>query len=368
MSIRNLKNQQAEDYIRHCLMNLNAGEALPPLRQMQQESHLGRNVLENAIRKLKRDKVLETRARSGIYLTEKIQEEGFHIIDLIACSEISYVETDQFSMELINHFLAGAAQRGFTPRFHRISWYAPFSEYGEVIDKYKIRNAFLLMPHHNDIQKLFAQRGINHVAVLPRYYPNTGPAVIDAPELVEMQLNYLFAHGHSQIGFIHTVDLGFSSLTDLLRRESFYRVMSEKGLPVFPEWIVHYSQNRDQFYERLDAMFSSPRRPTALVVSDWYLKSVYEYMNLRHIEIGKEISVISSDGIVGEGLSPKPTTVINSTARIMDLVWSLFERAGSNPGLSSIDCIELGLREGESVADLKETEKEPDFDRNGTNG
>ena len=30
MSIRNLKNQQAEDYIRHCLMNLNAGEALPP--------------------------------------------------------------------------------------------------------------------------------------------------------------------------------------------------------------------------------------------------------------------------------------------------------------------------------------------------
>ena len=94
--------------------------------------------------------------------------------------------------------------------------------------------------------------------------------------------------------------------------------MSEKGLPVFLEWIVHYSQNRDQFYERLDVMFSSPRRPTALVVSDWYLKSVYDYMNLRHIEIGKEISVISSDGIVGEGLSPKPTTVINSTAKSLN--------------------------------------------------
>ena len=159
MSIRDIKNRQAEEYIRQCLVNLNAGEALPPLRQMQQESQLGRNVLENAIRKLKNDKVLETRARSGIYLTERIHEESLHIIDLVACSEISYVETDNFAMELINHFLAGAARHQLTPRFHRISWYAPISEYEELIAKYNIKNALLMMPHHNDIQKIFDQHG-----------------------------------------------------------------------------------------------------------------------------------------------------------------------------------------------------------------
>lgn len=354
MSIRDIKNRQAEEYIRQCLVNLNAGEALPPLRQMQQESQLGRNVLENAIRKLKNDKVLETRARSGIYLTERIHEESLHIIDLVACSEISYVETDNFAMELINHFLAGAARHQLTPRFHRISWYAPISEYEEIIAKYNIKNALLMMPHHNDIQKIFDQHGINYTVVLPRYYPNAGPAVIDAPELVGMQLKYLFRHGHRRIGFIHTVDLGFASLTDLLRRETFYRFMSENGLTVRPEWVIHYSQKREQLYERLDAMFASSPKPTALVVSDWFLKNVYEYMKLRQLAIGRDISIISSDGLERDDLHPKPTSVVNSTAKIMELAWNLFERCRNDPEMNSIDYIGLTIREGESVAELKE--------------
>ncbi len=356
MGIRDTRNRQAEEYIRQCLANLNAGEALPPLRQMLQESQLGRNVLENAIRKFQNNNVLETRARSGIYLTgKKSDENADSIIDLVACAEIAYFESpnpDNFMVHLMNHLLAEAAQRNLTPRFHRISWYSQVSEYEKIIATYNIKNALLLMPHHNDVQKIFDAHDVAYAAVLPRYYPNSGPAVIDAPEVVEMQLKYLLKKGHRRIGFIHTVDLGFANITDLLRRESFYRIMSENGLPVRPEWVIHYSLKQEQLYERLDRMFATTPQPTALVISDWFLKPVYQYMKSRKMEIGKTISVISADGLELEEFKPTPTSIINSTAKIAELAWTLLERRQHNPDMNSIDYIGLKLKEGQSVADL----------------
>ncbi len=355
MGIRDTRNQQAEDYIRQCLDNLNVGEALPPLRQMCRESQLGRNVLENAIRKFKNNNVLETRPRSGIYLTGKKNDQRDNIIDLVACAEIAYFESpppDAFIVHLMNNLLAEAAQRNLTPRFHRISWYSQVSEYEKIISTYNIKNALLLMPHHNDVQKIFDAHDVAYTVVLPRYYPNSGPAVIDAPELVEMQLQYLLEKGHRRIGFIHTVDLGFANITDLLRRESFYRIMSENGLPVRPEWVIHYSLKQEQLYERLDRMFAANQRPTALVISDWLLKPVYHYMKLRKMEIGKNISIISSDGLEPEEFKPIPTSIVNSTAKIAELAWTLLERRQHNPGMTSIDYIDLKLKEGQSVADL----------------
>ena len=76
-------------------------------------------------------------------------------------------------------------------------------------------------------------------------------------------------------------------------------------------------------------MFASSPKPTALVVSDWFLKNVYEYMKLRQLAIGRDISIISSDGLERDDLHPKPTSVVNSTAKIMELAWIFLSAAGT---------------------------------------
>ena len=59
-----LKRQKAEAYFQMKIAQLNAGEALPPIRQMIAESGIGRNVLENCIARLAALKILCQKDRS----------------------------------------------------------------------------------------------------------------------------------------------------------------------------------------------------------------------------------------------------------------------------------------------------------------
>lgn len=286
-----LKRQKAEAYIQMKIAQLNAGEALPPIRQMIAESGIGRNVLENCIARLAALKILETRDRSGIYLSDCSGEQDERIIDVIACSEIGYMSADPntYARELVNMLLRQSAPNGYASRLLRVSYYAPLEEYRELIRRYKIRNAMLIMPHCCEIGRIFEAENVKHIVVLPRYYPSQGPAVIDAPGMVTRMMQYLYEHGHRRIGLMHTVDLGFLSLTDLLRREEYYRFMSERNLRVLPDWVVHYSTDEKVLFPRLDAMFGSSEPPTALVTFDWILKYVYDYCKQKSIAVGPGI-------------------------------------------------------------------------------
>lgn len=349
------KRQKADAYLKSKIAELNAGEALPPIRQMMQESGLGRNILENRIAELEALKVLEIRERSGIYLSSCSNEPDERIVDIVACSEIGYLNETQsatYIRELVNELLRRSALHGYASRLWRVSYYAPLSEYHELIRKHNLRNAMLIMPHSNEIPRLFQSENVRCTVVMPRYYPGGGPAVIDAPDMVQRQMQYLYDHGHRKIGIIHTVDLGFLSLTDLLRREDYYRFMSEHGLGVRPEWAIHYSTDESVLFPRLDRMMNSPEPPTALVVFEWFLGQVYDYCRARGIEIGRDLSIISSDGVEMDKFSPKPTTVVNPVGKTADLAWRLLLESLDEPRGAAIDYIDLEVREGDSVARL----------------
>ena len=323
------KRQKADAYLKSKIAELNAGEALPPIRQMMQESGLGRNILENRIAELEALKVLEIRERSGIYLSSCSNEPDERIVDIVACSEIGYLNETQsatYIRELVNELLRRSALHGYASRLWRVSYYAPLSEYHELIRKHNLRNAMLIMPHSNEIPRLFQSENVRCTVVMPRYYPGGGPAVIDAPDMVQRQMQYLYDHGHRKIGIIHTVDLGFLSLTDLLRESV-----------LFP---------------RLDRMLNSSEPPTALVVFEWFLGQVYDYCRERGIAIGRDLSIISSDGVEMDKFSPKPTTVVNPVGKTADLAWRLLLESIDEPRGAAIDYIDLEVREGDSVARL----------------
>ena len=353
MGIRNEKNRQAEAYLQYLIGNLNSGEVLPPLRQMMRDSGLGRNILENALRKLEESRKVKIRARSGIYMADAKAEKGNNYVDLVVCSELGYLDFSSpanFLLKLFNRLLEEITTHGYIPRVHRIHYYALVTEYVDLIRKQHMDRAILLLPHHNDIPRLFAAAEIPHIVLLPRYYPERGPAVIDAPEIVDMQLNYLLEHGHRRIGFIHAVDLGMNSLTGLQRREAYYRFMAEHGLIVRPEWVVQYALKSVQVIDRFDRMFANSP-PTALVGEDWYLAAIYRYLDDRGLKIGRDISVISSDWLDTE-LLPEPTSVVNSPEAIAQLGWEFLERRMEDSGFATVDSIKPGFHEGKSVATL----------------
>ena len=353
MGIRSEKNRQAEAYLQYLIGNLNSGEVLPPLRQMMRDSGLGRNILENALRKLDASHKVKIRARSGVYVADGNEEKGGNYVDLVACSELGYLDfasPASFSLRLFNALLEEITTHGCIPRVHRIHYYALVTEYLNLIQKHHMDRAFLLLPHHNDIPRLFAAAKIPHVVLLPRYYPEQGPAVIDAPETMDMQLNYLFEHGHRKIGFVHAVDLGMNSLTGQQRREAYYRFMAEHGLTVRPEWVVRYALKSEKLIVRFNQIFVN-EPPTALVGADWYLSVIYRCLAERGLKIGRDISVISSDWIDTE-LSPEPTSVINSPEKIARLGWEFLERRMADPEFATVDYITPGFHEGQSVVSI----------------
>ena len=299
--------------------------------------------------------MLESRDRSGIYLADCNNVPEEQIVDIIACSEIAYMSESQetsYTRELFYMLLHQSAQYGYATRMWRISYYAALSEYQELIEKHKIRNAMLVLPHCNEITRLFAAEKVHYTEVLPRYYPEKGPAVIDAPDMVPRQMKYLYDHGHRKIAFIQTVDIGFYSLTDLLRREDYYRFMSENGLKVLPEWVVHYSIDEKILFPRLDRMMNSPQAPTALVIFEWFQRQVYNYCQSRGIKIGQDLSIISSDGIETANYSPQATMVVSPISKTVDLAWQLFLESRDGSKGTVIDYIDLEIREGDSVATL----------------
>ena len=369
MGLREKKRLKAEQYVQGLFHSLNHGEALPPIRTMVEESGLGRCVIENAIGDLVARQLLETRKRSGIYRTtldlEAELPEQDRIVDIVACSEINYLRDPRsFASLLVNHLIAQGTEYNYAMRLHHVNYYATISAYVQLIEEKKIRQAFLLLPANDEIVKEFNSRNVHNVVVLPRYRPSQGPAVIDPPNLIELQLKYLFERGHRRIAYIHAVDLGFPWQIALLWRESYYRTMAEQALPVYPEWAVHYSCEEEVLFRRLDGLFHSGHAPTAIIVHSLCLPLLYRYCMKEGIGIGEDVSVIASEEIGTENLYPQPTFVDNNVQAISEMSWQFLLQKSSSQDFCLINYIDLRIHERETISSCRPLKLEPIYTRN----
>ena len=361
MGLREEKRRKAEQYVLGLFRSLNHGEALPPIRTMVEESGLGRSLLENAIGNLVARHLLETRERSGIYRTtldldtNREPAATERIVDIVACSEIDYLrDPKSFASQLVNHLIVKGTEYNYAMRLHRVSYYAAISAYTQLIEEKQLKQAFLLLPSTEEIAKEFNSCDVHNVVVLPRYRPSKGPAVIDPPNLIELQLDYLFSQGHRQIAYIHAVDLGFPYLIALLWRESYYRTMAEHALPVYPEWAVHYSWEDEVLFRRLDTLFHSSRVPTAIITHSFCLPALYRYCMKHGLRIGEDISVIASEEIGTENLYPQPTCADNDVKAIAEMSWQFLLQKHRKQDFCLINYIDLKIHEGQSVRRLSD--------------
>ena len=210
----------------------------------------------------------------------------------------------------------------------------------------------MLAPHTIEIEKIFGKFHVDTVTVLPRYQTPYSYAIIDSPDMVDIQMNHLFNLGHKRIAYIGDFQPEYPSLVHMSRTLNYYRIMAENGYKVYPQWVTHNNYNNEELTEKLSLMFSEESMPTAVICCDMALTALYHFLVFRKLQIGKDLSIISCDNLEHLRLFPEPTTVINSRKIIAEMAWQMFENIISNKEIAKIQYTPLSLKIRESTKPL----------------
>lgn len=355
LGIRAQKKKQAEDFIRSYLIKLHHGQALPSIRQLMTMSGLGRIVIEQAIESYIEKKLITAEPRRGYFRTSKDNNlENNKVVHIIGCSCVGYLNCESFQNHLIQHLFQIGSDLGISMWVNSVSYYDTISTYTDLVVNKKIRNCFLISPENREIAKQMKQLGSQCVVIAPHYDirngKTEGPAVIDADDLLEKQMNYLFKRGHKNIAFIYADGEYFSSFPHLARREYYYKSMAEAGIKIYPHWVIPAWSPEKKLRQDLEKMFLSNPRPSAVICHEYYLPLVYSFLNSIHLVIGRDVSVIT-DG-EGSRLRPPPTIIKNTPQTMAEIAWDMMENLINGEDDCRILPQKLDIEEGKTVSSL----------------
>jgi len=319
------------EHLRRELRGLAVGESLPPLRELQRRVGTGRMRLERVLREFEQRGDIERRARSGIYKTEPTAPvtPAHSMIELIVCDASSDAHHGPwFSAAVVSALAEQAGGQGLGLRFRQFPRMSPLADYQRLAERTDLKAAVLHGPHMPDLAGLFEERGIATVSIYPRVIQRHGTTIqCHEDHLVRDQLEHLFALGHRRIGYfdLHGPEHEEGMIPFLFRRDAYHRRMAERGIRVAPHWVQPADGDPQNIHRALSAMFDADPAPSAVVVTDSQLPSVYRFFERRGLRIGHDVSVMGTDDL-SEAMQvhPHATTVRNPrreiAARAFDLL------------------------------------------------
>ena len=130
---------------------------------------------------------------------------------------------------------------------------------------------------------------------------------IEGERAMEQAVARLFDLGHRRIGFINGLEVYMYAK---LRLEGFERGMARVGLEVAPPYVRRDAVTEAEGEREGEALLSLPEPPTAIVCAvDMAALGVYKAAKKRGLTIGRDVSIISYDGISeGEFANPPLTS------------------------------------------------------------
>lgn len=358
--------KRGREQLRSELRSLALGEALPPIRVLQEQTGLGRVRLERILGEFEQRGLIERRPRSGIYkIGSDPLEPSVSMIELVICDSFSDIYTSHWFSAVVAKTLAEEAGRlGFGLRFQQFPFQAPVSDYEEFAAKCEVKNAIIYRAHMPDMARIFESYGIATVSIYPRIVQRQATNVLLADEqVVSQQLNHLWSLGHTCIGYFDPVkpDPYILETSHLIRREAYYRRMAEHGYRVEPHWVRYANGEPTNIFRAMESLFARTPRPTAVIVGDNQLTSVYRFLEGRGFRIGKDVSVMGTDDLPDAvQVHPFATTVRNPRLVIAQRAFEILQ--GRSRGEDVPDQIvvepELVVRESTGPVEKKTKEKE----------
>jgi DNA-binding LacI/PurR family transcriptional regulator len=163
-----------------------------------------------------------------------------------------------------------------------------------------------------ELGMLFERYQMPWVSLFPRLPVPAKAVVADDPDMPKYQLTHLWSLGHKRIGYLDHVDLRAPNLMFIFRRESYYRLMAEKGLKVEPHWVVPVGMTEKETIASFELMFSKEPHPTAIIVGDSQISTACRFLESRGLNVPGDVSIIGTDDIpVTATLHPAGTTIHN---------------------------------------------------------
>ena len=138
-------------------------------------------------------------------------------------------------------------------------------------------------------------------------------------------MRYLLALGHNHILYLREEYPFYHAMSLMYRRQEYYRLMAENGLSIPKHWKTSYPPNNILY--ALESSFSMEPYPTALIIWDGDVKTVYDFLKVRNLVVGKDVSVIATDGdLTLTNLQPPVTTIISHIDHTIQSIWALVEK------------------------------------------
>ncbi len=160
-------------------------------------------------------------------------------------------------------------------------------------------------------------------------------------------MNHLLEHGHRRILYLREQYAQYQSMIELCRKMDYYRIMAQNSLPIPPHWRIDYPEGKIE--ETLELTFSKDPTPTALIVSDQQVATVFAFLLKHNLSIGKDVSVVATDGISFlNSISPTVSTAVADCIQLSEDVWNMLERQFQ--GSEDFECkeVKVSFRQGES--------------------
>ena len=235
-------------------------------------------------------------------------------IEMVGCGfSIDVLQRGTFTSELVEAFAMEIGQRHQGMRLHRISVNDPISRYETLATRSDVRACILWGLQTEEFTRIFDSNHVACVSLFPRIKISDPRSVVDSPRMVELQLKHLWELGHTRIANLDPVHPHAPMWTHLSRRESYYRLMAERGLRVYPHWVAYGGLDKTTINSAFNQIFSREPYPTAVIVGDEQLLGTYRFLESRGLRIGKDFSVISTDDLTFAALMhPPATSVMNS--------------------------------------------------------
>lgn len=316
---------------------LAVGDRLPPVRQLRERCGVGLSQLQQVMAGLERDGLIERRPRSGLYKagTPPLADvpQAVVAIDLVACGRLSDIRQQHsgtFMGHLIEALAAEAGERGWAIRLRQVFAHESVARYEAIAADPSIRGCLLLGPHLPELSALFERQGVRTIAMVPKQPQPEGVAILDSSAMVQLQFDHLWELGHRRIAYMDHVLPDLPDMVFLQRRETFYRLMAERGAPVDPRWVFHVPFEEVEGpggFEILEKVFGGRERPTAVIVGDLFAPTVYRFAQARGWRIGRELSVVGTDDMpVASVLEPRLTAVHNDRVEMARMAIATLEK------------------------------------------
>lgn len=314
-----------------------------------------------ALKSLEDEGIIQRIPRKGIFKRSGVETSRFiPFVDLIYCGMTYDLEatTTGFHPELVDALARCISQRHQGLRVHQFPLGAGGSDFAGLFDKPDLRACIVVGLESVDLGRCAQEHRVAWVSLFPQAFvlsPNT--VLIDAEEVVRKQLEHLWELGHRRIAYLHMLDEKVYHRDHVLRREAFYKLMAERGLPVQPNWVVCGHYQEEPFRKNFRQLFETSPRPTAVILADPNLPWAYRVLREMGLQVGKDVSLVGTDDLnLAAHLDPPATTLRVPRPKAAEMAVNMLDRVIASPAETKVEYlpVELIVRGSTGPVSVKE--------------